>query len=77
MNLIFELSGDVPAASHREMGKQLAPRAEEHYRRLGRADAFRFVVFEGGHEFHDPTAWEWLKHLWGLQHALCGHRKTV
>jgi len=57
-------AGSRDNASHREMGKQLAPRAEEHYRRLGRADAFRFVVFEGGHEFHDATAWEWIeKHL--------------
>lgn len=46
---------------HREAGVQLAPAAAEYYRKLGRAGRFRFLVFEGGHEFHDETAWEWLK----------------
>jgi dienelactone hydrolase len=51
-------------ASHREPGRRLAPQAAEYYRRLGKADNFRFFVFEGGHEFHDASAWEWLsKHL--------------
>lgn len=51
-------------ASHREPGKGLAPESAEYYRRLGKPEAFRFLVFEGGHEFHDPTAWEWLgRHL--------------
>jgi dienelactone hydrolase len=50
--------------SHRETGKLLAPRTAEYYNRLGKGDKFRFVVFEGGHEFNDATAWEWLgKHL--------------
>lgn len=57
-------AGAKDNASHRETGKLLAPKVAEHYNRLGKKDAFRFVVFEGGHEFHDPTAWEWLqKHL--------------
>lgn len=51
-------------ASHREMGKVLAPPSAEYYRQLGREDSFRFVVFNGGHEFWDATAWEFLaKHL--------------
>ncbi|MFN3648856.1 MAG: alpha/beta hydrolase family protein [Armatimonadota bacterium] len=57
-------AGATDNATHREMGKTLAPQVAEHYRKLGRGDDFRFVVFPGGHEFHDPTAWEWLgKHL--------------
>jgi dienelactone hydrolase len=57
-------AGAKDAASHREMGRQLAPRTAEYYNKLGKKDNFRFVVFDGGHEFHDPTAWEWLgKHL--------------
>lgn len=57
-------AGAKDNASHREMGKRLAPASAEYYQRLGKGDRFRFLVFEGGHEFWDPTAWEWLaKHL--------------
>jgi len=57
-------AGAKDNASHREPGKQLAPRAAEYYERLGRPENLRFLVFEGGHEFHDESAWEWLrKHL--------------
>ena len=44
-----------------EAGKRLAPQAAEYYRRLRRADAFQFLVFEGGHEFDDASAWTFLK----------------
>ena len=33
----------------------------EYYRKLGRPDAFRFVLFEGDHEFNDASAWEFIK----------------
>jgi hypothetical protein len=57
-------AGSRDNASHREPGKRLAPAAAEYYHRLGRGDSFRFVVFEGGHEFNDASAWEFLeKHL--------------
>lgn len=57
-------AGAKDNASHREMGKRMAPHTAEYYERLGKKDNFRFVVFEGGHEFNDATAWEWLgKHL--------------
>lgn len=57
-------AGSTDNASHREPGKLLAPEAAAYYKGLNRADAFRFLVFEGGHEFHDESAWEWLgKHL--------------
>lgn len=54
-------AGATDAPTHREMGKVLAPVGAEHYRKLGRGDDFRFLVFAGGHEWHDPSAWEWLK----------------
>lgn len=49
---------------HRDMGKQLAPQTAEYYSRLGRAENFEFVLFNGGHEFNDASAWEFVrKHL--------------
>ena len=57
--LIQAGSRDNP--SHREPGARLAPQAAEYYRRLHRADDFRFLIFDGGHEFHDPSAWDFLK----------------
>ncbi len=57
-------AGSTDDTDHREPGKLLAPAAAAYYQNLHRADDFRFVVFEGGHEFHDETAWEWIaKHL--------------
>lgn len=57
-------AGATDNASHREMGKQLAPESAEYFQRLGKPDAFRFVVFQGGHEFNDASAWEFIgKHL--------------
>jgi hypothetical protein len=46
--------------SHRDMGIQLAPKAAENYQKVGRPDAFRFVLFQGGHEFDDASAWEFV-----------------
>ena len=49
---------------HREGGVTLAPASKSYYEKLGKTDRFRWVIFEGGHEFHDATAWEFLqKHL--------------
>ena len=45
----------------RETGRQLAPQVAEHYERLGKPGRFTFLVFDRGHEFHDQTAWEFLK----------------
>jgi dienelactone hydrolase len=52
-------SNDDP--DHRDMGKQLAPQAAEYYQRLGREGEFRFMLFQGGHEFNDASAWEFVK----------------
>lgn len=57
-------AGSRDDADHRDMGVQIAPQAAEYYRRLGRPDAFRFLVFEGGHEFNDTSAWDFVqRHL--------------
>lgn len=57
-------AGEKDNVSHRETGKQLAPQSAEYYERLGKGGNFRFLIFPGGHEFYDPSAWEWLgKHL--------------
>lgn len=47
--------------SHVDGGRTLAPRAAEYYNKLAISDHFRFVVFDGSHEFDDATAWEFLK----------------
>jgi dienelactone hydrolase len=57
-------AGSTDMASHREKGKLLAPRAAAYYEKLGISDQFQHVVFEGGHEFDDETAWSFVeKHL--------------
>lgn len=50
--------------SHVDGGRKLAPKAARYYEKLGMGNRFRFTVFDGGHEFYDPSAWEWIgKHL--------------
>jgi dienelactone hydrolase len=57
-------AGATDNASHREKGKELAPRAGDFYQKLNLSDRFQHVIFEGGHEFDDALAWEFLaKHL--------------
>ena len=46
---------------HREGGVKLAPAAQAYYDKLHKSDAFRWLIFEGGHEFHDESAWEFIK----------------
>lgn len=54
-------AGSKDGVDHREGGKLLAPRSKEYYDKLGLGDRFEHVIFEGGHEFHDDTAWEFVK----------------
>lgn len=54
-------AGSKDDESHRDMGIKLAPQAAEYYKKLGKGDGFRFVLFEGGHEFNDASAWEFVK----------------
>lgn len=46
---------------HRDMGIKIAPEAAAYYDRLGQSDRFRFVVFDGGHEFDDKSAWDFVQ----------------
>jgi dienelactone hydrolase len=54
-------AGKSDNASHREGGVALAPASAAHYKKVGKEGNFEFLVFEGGHEFHDPSAWAFLK----------------
>jgi dienelactone hydrolase len=57
-------AGATDNASHREKGKELAPRAAIFYQKLNLSDRFQHVIFEGGHEFDDESAWQFVaKHL--------------
>jgi dienelactone hydrolase len=57
-------AGATDDYDHREPGRKIAPRAAQYYERLGKSDDFQFTVFEGGHEFFDAPAWDFLaKHL--------------
>ncbi len=57
-------AGTHDDTDHRDPGVRQAPLAANYYKRLGRSEEFQFQVFEGGHEFFDAPAWEFLqKHL--------------
>jgi dienelactone hydrolase len=47
--------------SHIDGGRKLAPKVAEYYEKLGVGKQFRFTVFDGGHEFNDVSAWEFIK----------------
>ena len=54
-------AGSKDDADHRDGGVKLAPASAEHYKKAGESERFEFLVFDGGHEFHDPSAWAFLK----------------
>jgi dienelactone hydrolase len=54
-------AGSKDGVDHREPGKLLAPLSEAYYKKLGIPERFHHFVFEGGHEFHDESAWEFVK----------------
>lgn len=54
-------AGSKDGVDHRDGGKPLAPQSAAYYSKLGLADRFEHLVFEGGHEFHDTSAWEFVK----------------
>jgi dienelactone hydrolase len=57
-------AGSADDEDHREPGKRLAPLSAEYYSKLDLKDRFRHLVFNGKHEFHDESAWEFVsKHL--------------
>jgi dienelactone hydrolase len=53
-------AGKTDDGPHREMGIRLAPEVADYYQRLGKGDSFQFLVFDGGHEFDDRSAWDFL-----------------
>jgi dienelactone hydrolase len=57
-------AGSADDDDHREPGKLLAPISAGYYAKLGMPERFKHLVFEGRHEFHDESAWEFVrKHL--------------
>ncbi len=54
-------AGSMDNESHRVKGAALAPLAAEFYQRLKLNDRFQHVIFEGGHEFDDTTAWTFVE----------------
>ncbi|HEX3999399.1 MAG TPA: dienelactone hydrolase family protein [Pirellulales bacterium] len=57
-------AGNKDDPDHREPGKLLAPNSRAYYEKLGLADRFHYLIFTGGHEFHDESAWDFVqKHL--------------
>lgn len=54
-------AGATDNASHRETGRLLAPRAAAYYEQLGLSERFQHVIFDGGHEFHDVSAWAFVE----------------
>ncbi len=54
-------AGSKDGVDHRDGGKPLAPQSAAYYAKLNLADRFQHLIFEGGHEFHDESAWEFVK----------------
>ena len=54
-------AGSMDGVDHRDGGKPLAPKSAVFYSRLGIPERFQHVIFDGGHEFHDETAWEFVR----------------
>jgi dienelactone hydrolase len=54
-------AGKSDDAPHRDMGIRIAPEVAAYYERLGLGEAFKFLVFDGGHEFDDASAWAFVK----------------
>lgn len=54
-------AGSKDGVDHRDAGKPLAVESAKFYSKLGLPDRFQHLIFEGGHEFHDPSAWEFVK----------------
>tara|TARA_B100000945_G_scaffold310601_1_gene302746 strand:+ start:577 stop:1674 length:1098 start_codon:yes stop_codon:yes gene_type:complete len=50
--------------SHRAKGAEIASHAAAFYEKLRVGDRFEHVIFDGGHEFDDASAWKFVeKHL--------------
>ena len=53
-------AGKNDDAPHRDMGIRIAPQSAVYYEKLGKSDAIKFLVFDGGHEFEDRSAWDFV-----------------
>jgi hypothetical protein len=53
-------AGSMDDADHREPGILQAPQSAEYYKKLGVPERFKHLVFEGKHEWHDESGWEWM-----------------
>lgn len=54
-------AGSQDGVDHRDGGKPLAPQSAAYYEKLNLGDRFQHLIFAGGHEFHDESAWEFVK----------------
>ena len=54
-------AGSMDDSDHRDPGVKLAPLSADYYAKLGLGDRFQHLVFEGHHEFHDESAWAFVK----------------
>ena len=54
-------AGSKDDADHRDPGKSLAPVSQSYYQKLNLPDHFQHLIFEGGHMFHDESAWAFVK----------------
>ena len=54
-------AGSNDGVDHRDGGRPLASQSGAYYKTLGLSDRFEHLIFEGGHEFHDDSAWEFVK----------------
>ncbi len=53
-------AGSNDGIDHREPGRVSAATANLPFERLKISDKFEHVIFEGGHEFHDDSAWKFI-----------------
>lgn len=57
-------AGRKDDVDHRDAGTRIAPESAVFYSKLGLSSRFQHLVFEGGHEFHDESAWAFVnEHL--------------
>jgi len=54
-------AGAQDDSDHRDPGKRISPQAAAYYDHLQHASDFQFLVLNGGHEFYDDPAWDFLK----------------
>ena len=54
-------AGSKDGVDHREPGKSLGTQSAAYDQKLGLPDRFQHVIFDGGHEFHDESAWAFVK----------------